>query len=146
MSNSEIKRTSGSREAPKTYYSRWMPKGVMETCFRGEVTGRVAELAEDEFFVLAKKANQQVLVWFVDTIAVTGFSKDIGKPGTHFVRRFKDQGGKVMIVAIKNMGVRMMASVIATAAGMPMDIKPTREAALAHLINTVLPKLDNNTL
>jgi hypothetical protein len=116
----------------------------METCFRGEVSGDIARMAEEEFFGLLAQ-DEKVVAWLVDTSGVTGFTTNIGPAGTHFVKRFKAQGGKFMIVVIKNAAVRMMAQSIALASSIKMEIFDSRELALAHLIKHVLPKLEGSS-
>lgn len=135
----DLKRTTDSRKRPNTYFNqRMMRRGVFETRFSDRVTGHVAKATEAELFGLLE-GDEKILVWFVDTTAVTGFGDGIGPAGTGLVTRFKKQGGKVMIVVITDRSVFMMAKVISAASFMEMKIFDSRDKAMDHLVKEVLP-------
>ncbi|MEO5927627.1 MAG: hypothetical protein ABIO72_02905 [Patescibacteria group bacterium] len=146
MSDDDNKRTTGSRKQPNTYFSqRMMRRGVFETCFSAHVDAAVAKKTEDELFSLVEP-GEAILVWFVDTTRVTGFSPDIGPAGTQLVSRFKKQGGQFMVVVITKMAVRMMAQAIALTSSMKMEIYDSRTRALEHLQTEILPQLRETSL
>lgn len=113
MATSESVKTSGSF----TMSRHGEDRRVVVSAFRGFIDDRIFPELMDRLSMVCKEPSD-VAYWFVDAVAMTGFSPKIVKPAGEALAFFRSRGGRRLILAAPLPGVRM----IARALGLPARV------------------------
>lgn len=120
-----------AREDPGSVVTRRLEGKIVETVYRGRITAEMAmQVRRDiEPWLLEIKG----LEWLIDTSGATSLSPAPREATSGVVDLFRRMGGHRIAAVMPSAPIRMVASALAFATGLPLKIFETRAQALEYL-------------
>jgi len=104
---------------------------TIELQWRGYVTAPIVEHGRAELARLSQSSPPRFVLH--DTLQVTGYDGEVRGPGKQLLLDFRQRGGVLMVAAVESVLIRMLATALGLAAGVPMRLYATRAEALVAL-------------
>jgi len=120
-----------NQHEPGTVQFKTPRPGVIESVYSGHMTAAVLDQNLKAF--RDKLSAGSTTHWVANALGVTRFDPTVSTIGAAWLREFKSQGGKQVILISGNSAIRMIAATAGFVAGVPIKAVETREAAAAHL-------------
>ncbi len=127
-----VDRESATNESPLGAVSTRRLEGkIVETTYRGKISAEMAEQVRRDIEPFLK--DTPGVDWLINTTAATGFAPAPRTATIGVIELFKKHKGHRIAAVMPSTGIRMVASALVFATGMPLKIFETRDKALAYL-------------
>lgn len=105
--------------------------GVIEVVYAGYIATSLVEEKAHEFYATLRRAPAKH--WIGDATGLQGFDPRTTLLAAPWMDAFKAQGGQLFIIVSTSSSVRMVASTVSFAAGVPIKTAATSAEAMALL-------------
>jgi hypothetical protein len=119
----------GERQGRISFHA--IQPGVLEGVYIGHLTVRLADELLPAF--QAALSRSPTTHWLINALEMNGFENRALVAAKPWFHAFKAQGGRLIIVVTASAPVRMAASALGFAVGLPMQVVSTRKEALSLL-------------
>jgi len=105
--------------------------GVVEVVFAGYIAAQLLDDKAHEFYALLRRSPATHFI--ADATGLQGFEPKVTLLAAQWLDAFKSQGGRLFIVVSANPSVRMVASTLSFAAGVPIKTAASSAEAMTLL-------------
>lgn len=111
--------------------AHWVRDGVLEIIFVGRVRGGLISGVTDQVRELVREAAPRAVI--IDALDVVDYGSEVRGPGIELLRLLAAAGLREGIGVTRSASVRMIATAISHASGLPLRFVTTRQQALSEL-------------
>ena len=123
---------ASSQEVPGgSVRTRRLEGQIVETIYSGKISAEMADQVRQDLEPLLRRIEG--MDWLINTTAATGFAPAPRAATIGVIEMFKKHKGHRIAAVMPSTAVRMVATALVFATGLPLRIFESREKALAYL-------------